>query len=305
MKLNSVFTQCFFFLRQHDAGVENIADMKAAGFSGVFCNIGDPASPPEAWSVIRQRCANEGMFCGPWARTGLDSFEIERLNLIIQTADAWHSPLIVNSESEIKASGSVFTSLIRRAIGDRDGAISTLDRPMASVQWTEVADIPILPQLFPDGGRFHISEVKQEWHDYGVQCVFPTYASYGGRKPSDYILKAPYSIYTADDCGLNYDAWKPTSSGYIGCVQIEPEPEPEPEVKVAGVKTETDKAWDHFEEAKFLNQWYEDNPGEYTKIKNYKNAEPGTPAPLGIRSDFGKGLLALVEAGKYADGTHS
>jgi hypothetical protein len=135
------------------------------------------------------------------------------------------------------------------------------------------------------------------WHAYGVECVFPTFGSYGGRTPQDYDLKAPYSIYTADDCGLNYQAWKPTSTGYIGC-------EPKKENKVAGVRTEIDKAWDHFERATVPDKWQEQNQGEYNKIKNYYVSPPGTAVPIGIASEFGLGLLALVEAGKWADGSH-
>lgn len=74
---------------------------------------------------------------------------------------------------------------------------------------------------------------------------------------------------------------------------------------MAGVKTETNKAWKFLESSQFLNKWYEDNPGEYTKIKNYRNAPPGSQAPTGIKSDYGKALLAVVEAGKWADGTHA
>lgn len=301
MKSNSAFNQCFFFLRQHDAGVENISDMKSAGYQGVFCNIGDAASPPEAWDTIRQRCSQNGMFCGPWLRTqGTDEgFSETKLSLLSHTADQWNSPFIVNSESEIDHSGDNLTRLIREVIGDRDAAVSTLDRPMNAVSWVPLKDIPILPQLFVDGGRFHISQVKQEWHNYGVDCVFPTFGSYGGRTPQDYILQSPYSIYTADDCGQNYDAWKPTSSGYVGCVQT-----PIPEVKVAGVKTEVDKAWAHFRAATVPDKWEEQNQGEFIKIKTYYETTTPVNPPTGIVSEFGKGLLALVEAGKYADGTH-
>lgn len=297
MKTDSVFTQCFFFLRQHNAGVENISDMKAAGFSGVFCNIGDPVSPPEAWSTIRQRCKDENMFCGPWLRTGQTEFDETTLYRVIDVADEWGSPGIINSESEIDFSGNAYTTFIRQEIGDRDFAVSTLDIPMDEVDWTPLHDIPILPQLFVDGGRTSVYDVKDMWHAYGVECVFPTFGSYGGRTPQDYDLKAPYSIYTADDCGQNYQAWRPTSTGYIGC-------KPKTEVKVAGVKTEIDKAWDHFEKATVPDKWQEQNQGEYNKIKSYYFSTGNTPVPTGIISEFGQGLLALVEAGKWADGTH-
>jgi hypothetical protein len=224
----SAFQQCFLFLRNPNGGVEDLARMKAAGFGGVFCNIRD--YPVEAWEdVIVPRAQEQGMFCGPWARTNDENnnFDPDVLDAIIYCADDWHSPLVVNSESEVKASGSEITKEIAAAIGARDGAVSMEPWPFADVDWTPLRDIPVLPQIFTDyaDAATRPYDCKAGWHEYGVKCVYFTFGSYGTQEPDHYDLKAPYSIYTGDDCGYDYAAWSPTSTGYVGCVD-QPTPIP-------------------------------------------------------------------------------
>ena len=71
---------------------------------------------------------------------------------------------------------------------------------------------------------------------------------------------------------------------------------------LAGVRTEITTAWMRFEESTVAGRWRADNPGEYSKIKDYY-ASATAKAPTGIESDFGLAMLALVNAGKYGDGT--
>lgn len=71
---------------------------------------------------------------------------------------------------------------------------------------------------------------------------------------------------------------------------------------MAGVKTEVDVAWNRFQASSLFEQWHNDNPGEYEKIWNYRQSDG--PEPVGIETEFGLGLLALVKAGKYGDGTY-
>jgi hypothetical protein len=295
------FDKCFLFLRQHNAGVEDVDLMVAAGFQAIFCNIGDPASPPDAWATIRSRAASFGIPCGPWLRVQDPGggFGLGRLQFLISVAKQWNQPYIVNAEKELDNSGATLTTKIAATVGDDDCAISMEGRLYDAVDWTPVAHIPMLLQIFPELGATDASPYIQIARDKGIECVYATFGSYGGRKPSDYKLQAPYSVYTADDCHQNYAAWSPTSTGYVGCVPVS-----EPEVTMAGVKTEVDKAWLAFESASVPDKWRTDNKGEYNKIKAYYKT-PGSTAPIGIESDFGKGLLALVEAGKYADGTHA
>lgn len=219
----SVFEQCFLFLRNPRGGVEGLAEMKAAGFGGVFCNIGD--YPPEAWEeIVLPRARGLGMFCGPWLRTADEHnrFDYGRLDRLVFCADDWASPLIVNSEKELDGSGSNLTEEIAETVGGREAAVSVLPIPMDTVHYTPIAHLPVLPQIFPpDQGHvvMDVNAVRELWHRYGVRCVYMTYATYGGMTPEAYPLQAPYSLYTGDDCGNVFDRWKPTSTGWNGCVE--------------------------------------------------------------------------------------
>jgi hypothetical protein len=196
--------------------------MKEAGFGGVFVNIGD--YPADAWEeVVRPRAQGLGMFCGPWARTAdsFGRFDYSVLDRLVFCADDWGSPLLVNSEKELDGSGREYTQEIADTVGGREAAVSMLPTPFHSVDWTPLADIPILMQIFPpDQGQVYDPVACADmWHQWGVKCAFATYATYGGMTPEVYSLKAPYSLYTADDCGNNFQPWSPTSTGFQGCVQ--------------------------------------------------------------------------------------
>jgi hypothetical protein len=217
----SVFkTKCFLMLRDPRGGVEDLDRMQAAGFEGVFCNIGD--HHPEEWeAIVRPRALQRGMFCGPWARTERDgAFSESVLSAILDIAQEWASPLIVNSEAELKGSGGELTSLIAERCAGYDAALSMEPVPFDNVSWVPLAEMPVLPQYFSalfDPGS--IEWATDLWHGYGIKCVFPTFGTYGGSTPGDYSLNAPYSLYTADDCGGNYAAWSPTAHSYVGCVE--------------------------------------------------------------------------------------
>jgi hypothetical protein len=216
----SVFERCFLFLRSPEGGAHDVAAMKAAGFEAIFCNVGD--FHPDAWGPVRERAAREGVVCGPWLRTAdsQNRFDPQRLHSLVFIADAWGSPLVVNSESELKGSGSEITQQIADAVRGRDAALSMEPIPFANVDWTPLAEVPVLPQIFPpdQGQMYDVAAVKQLWHGYGVHCVYMTYATYGDMQPADYVLDAPYSLYTADDCGGNFERWRATSYTYQGCV---------------------------------------------------------------------------------------
>lgn len=206
----SIFlTTNHLFLRNPRGGVEDIAAMKHAGFGAIFCNIGDHT--PSEWSEIRLRAATLGVTCGPWLRTaeGDNEFSRERLKYLIDTADKWVSPLIVNSESELKGSGDGLTSLIASELGERDAAISVECWPFANVSWVPLADYPFLPQIFPVEAEAakNPEACREEWYKYGIECVVFTFGSYRTQRPTDYNRLTPYGVYTADDCGQNYEAW--------------------------------------------------------------------------------------------------
>jgi len=233
--MSSVFkTSCFLFLRDPHAGVEDLDLMQAAGFDGVFCNIGD--FPAAEWEeVVRPRALQRGMFCGPWARTADadNNFLEDKLHEIVAVAERWKSPLIVNSESELKGSGTTYTQLIADAVMGFDAAVSVEPQPFDNVGWYPLKNIPVLPQVF--GLMENAAWFREQWHGYGVDCCFFTFGTYDWG-PEEYVLNAPYSLYTADDCGQNYAAWSPTANTYVGCVEsgVEPPPNPEDDMQEIG-----------------------------------------------------------------------
>jgi hypothetical protein len=224
----SAFDSTFLMLRHPNGGVEDLRAMKEAGYAGVFCNIGD--HPPEAWEyIVRPRARALGMYCGPWLHTrqGDGRFAPGKLEALIACADRWGSPLIVNSEKEIDGSGDACTGMIAEEVGDRDAAISMeawLFNP-PSVDWSPVSHLPMLLQIFPQESppARDPEACKLHAHDCGVECVYFTYGSYGGVRPSLYSLISPFSIYTADDLGGDYAAWRPRGEGFQACVETRPD----------------------------------------------------------------------------------
>lgn len=225
--VKSIFLETnHLFLRDPRGGVEEVRSMRAAGFGAVFCNVGD--HNPWDWLTVRTRAQEAGVVCGPWLRTadGNNNFSHEKLTRLIEIADEWHSPLIVNSESELKGSDSMLTSLIAAELRGRDAAISVECWPFANVAWWPLGRYPFLPQIFPAEAEAakNPEACRDKWYDYGIECVVFTFGSYRGMKPSDFNKLTPYGVYTADDCGGNYQAW--TSQGtHKPCVPETPEPE--------------------------------------------------------------------------------
>lgn len=215
------------FLRNPAGGVEDVHSMVLAGFGLVLCNIGDHG--PDEWQVIRNRCEAERIPCGPWMRTasGSNEFDPAKVEQLVHTAELWgDAPFVVNSESEIKGSGSEITGWIARMCYGHDWALSMECWPFANVDWSPIA--LVLPQIFPQEAEAARDPegCRAEWHRVGVPCVVNTYGSYHEWDPGDYDRLTPYGVYTADDCGQNYAAWGP--DGTHDPCQEEPVPD-EPE----------------------------------------------------------------------------
>lgn len=197
------------FLRAPDGGVEDVANMASNGFGAIFCNIGD--YPLDRWQLIRDRAVTAGVQCGPWLRTaegGSGTFDPERLGFLIDVADEWGSPLIVNAESELKGTAGDVTSFIAEECGDRDWALSMEPWPFANVDWTPVGHVPIMPQIFGEQWGRDEEATIAEWFRVGAGCVVSTYGTYGGSTPAMYSRLAPYGLYTADDCGNDFARWR-------------------------------------------------------------------------------------------------
>jgi hypothetical protein len=193
------------FLRNPRGGVEDVANMRTHGFGAIFCNIKD--YPVSDWQLIRDRAASFGVVCGPWLRTTYASgFEPALLELLISTAEAWGTPFIVNSESELKDSGNDLTDYIAEQCAGREWALSMEPWPFANVDWTPI-EVPVLPQIFGPQWGADAAEARAEWQRCGVSCVVHTFGTYSGWTPELYDLLSPYGLYTADDCGNDFARW--------------------------------------------------------------------------------------------------
>lgn len=211
--MSSVFTQRnHLFGRNPRGGITDFELMAEAGFGILLANVGD--FDPSEWQEHRDGCARVGMLCCPWLRTADANgvWDDGKLIRLIDIADDWCTPLVVNSESELDQSGATLTSLIAERVGDRDAALSSLAWPMNSVDWTPVANLPALPQLFTAEGGSAVQDPDGciwQWHERGVCCVVPTLGSYGGQGPDTIpnLRCSPFGVYTADDMGQDYASW--------------------------------------------------------------------------------------------------
>ena len=209
----SIFLEAnHIFLRNPRGGIEDVEAMARAGFDLVFCNVGD--HDVRDWNVIRQQAARAGVICGPWLRTadGQGNFSKNKFEYLLEVADEWRTPLIVNSESELRGTGRELTDYMSKCIGGRDAAISVEPWPFANTEWWPLGRYPFLPQIFPQDSdaATRPEACKEKWHYYDVECVVFTFGTYGRQQPSDYNLLRPYGLYTADDCGGNYIRWLET-----------------------------------------------------------------------------------------------
>lgn len=231
----SIFLQTnHLFVRTPGGNVEDVARMRDAGFGAIFCNIGDHA--PEAWNVVRDRARAAGVVCGPWLRTADASnrFDFDRFHALLRCADAWGTPLIVNSESELQGSGTELTTYIDAQLGGRDAAISVEPWPFDNVGWWPFADRVVMPQHALSVASYDEQGLRDVWHAYGVKCVVLTYGSFDKTSPSGYARLAPFGVYTADDCANDYAAWRAVGTTTPCASPPDPPPDPEDDMQTIG-----------------------------------------------------------------------
>lgn len=226
----SVFLETnHLFLVNPEGGVESVDKMAAAGFRAIFCNVLD--FEPWQWETVRQRARNEGIACGPWLRTIDANFawDVTKLERLIAIADDWDEPFIVNSEKELDWSGAELTTVIADMVGDRDAAISVEAWPFASVDWTPVSHMPVLPQIFPQ--EVEVAKdpeaCRAAWFAAGMRCCVFTFGSYWDQSPDQFDRLTPYGVYTADNCGDDFAAWSELGT-HEPCSGSASTPEPEP-----------------------------------------------------------------------------
>jgi hypothetical protein len=216
------------FLVNPDGGVEDVAAMKAGGFGAIFCNVLD--FDPGEWQLVRDRAAQQGVVCGPWARM-IDSgfnFDPSKLDMLLGVADDWGQPAIINVEKELDWSASSLTQYIAEAVVGRDVAFSVECWPFASVDWRPLAEYPFLPQIFPqevDAAK-DPHACRDAWWAAGVRCVVFTFGTYWDIDPETFERLSPYGLYNADNCGNDFQRW--AAKGTTVACQSQPEPPKEP-----------------------------------------------------------------------------
>lgn len=287
----TAFNKNFLFLDNPRSGAEAyLAEMKSAGFEGMFCNVHSYA--PEEWSLIRQRAERQGMFCGPWARIDPEGkdFDVIVLDTLVRIADDWDAaPFIINAEKELDNTGATYTQIIADEVGTRDAAISMEAWLFSAVDWTPVAHLPILLQIFPiesDPAK-DPAACKQHAQACGIDCAYFTFGTYGGMNPADFTLKAPYSLFTADACGGVFAPWSPTSTGFIACKSQE-------ELLQSIVD-----AWNHLYLSGYGKNWRSNHTAEWVKVRAYWRGETSTPPVL--KTAFGQALVDIANARMQAE----
>jgi hypothetical protein len=228
-----MFDICFLFLNNPRGGVEDIQYLRdqCPWIKGVYCNVRDYA-PAEWEKVILPRARQYGLYCGPWGRTTgpNNTFAVSVLDLIIDTADRWGSPVLINSEKELDGSGDTLTKLIAAKVGGRSAALSTEPWLFDSVDYRPISHLPVLLQIFPLEAFTATKPYDCRDHAWkrGVKQVYFTFGTSEqiGYKPAMFNLQAPYSLFTGDPPMSSYtlQRWAPTSVGFQSTAPIQEAP---------------------------------------------------------------------------------
>jgi hypothetical protein len=247
-------------MRNPDGFDGNIQAIKDAGFGAVYCNIRDYS--PGHWDTIRDRARQAGVECGPWARTATgSSWDEMMLQRLVYTADDWGSSLIVDSEKELDGSGEALTRHISDVLGDRDWALSMEAWPYASVDWTPLSHVPVLPQIFPAESESSKDPYgcRAQWRTVGIPCVVFTFGAYAGMYPEQFDLLTPYGVYTADDLAGQYQRWGPLGTHEPCATTPAPIPEP-PEDEMEPVTDQQGRDSILFAVQAAAQNWTDDKP---------------------------------------------
>lgn len=213
--------------------------MKNDGKVGaVFLNV--HSHEPSAWDLVRERASQQHVIAGPWAHVRIPNssppaFSSAILQKLIAVADSWNSPGVVNAEKEIDGNQAALDEIALR-IGGREFATIVEPILFANLNWTVVGHLPMYLEIFPveqqnvfppgSDWKQRARDCKELAHAWGIKCVYFCDGTYGGMKPEDFDLRAPYSLFTGDAIPFtNYGLWAPTASGFSACKE-EPVPTP-------------------------------------------------------------------------------
>ena len=203
-------------LRNPRGGVEDVAEMAAAGMKWLAFNVGD-GQHWDDWRIVRERARDANVEVLPWARcrTLADCHDL------LETADVFASKCLLNIEDEFKDVLPPFR--VAELLSDYtmqsrglDVGISTVGWVYNSVDYLPLANYPALLQLFPTDMRLDPADLEEiqaqcvaHARDKGFTYVGVTIQAYGGAKPEWYgYIDGTFSIFAGDDVGSsNWAAW--------------------------------------------------------------------------------------------------
>lgn len=202
----SVFDRPGLYLRDPRGGVEDVATMTAGGFSWIAINVGDFA--PADWSLVKQRANAAGMTVLPWRRCSTDA----HVNELCDLARREHSGrVIVNAEKELDT-GVVSAEAILTATQGMDAALSTEPILFSSLAGSPLIErLVVQLQLFPQENDPSKAPRDRRAHAFGLGAkrVHFMLGMHGLDPDAFPERQAPYSVYTADDCGNVFTPWSP------------------------------------------------------------------------------------------------
>ncbi len=193
--------------------MEDVATMKAGGFSWVAINVRD--HEPEEWSVVEQRADAVGVIVLPWARCTTDAEVAELCDLARKD---YSGRVIVNAEKELDT-GQVTAGAIVTDTEGMDAALSTEPVVFSSLAGSPVlAKLIVQLQLFPQENDESKKprDCRARAFELGAKTVHFMLGVHDPPPPLPPIdpksfpaRQAPYSVYTADDCGNVFTPWSP------------------------------------------------------------------------------------------------
>lgn len=202
-------------MRNPAGGVEDVAEMKAAGIRWLAVNIGDGQRWND-WRVVIERARALEVDVFPWARCRT---LVECWNLL-DTADLVSFKAILNIEDEFESVCA--PDKVAGVVADfpeLDVGISSVAWLYNDVDFKPLAKLPMLLQIFPADNRWEPSELEAKQadcvkhaRDHGFTYVGVTFQAYGAAEPSWYAYhEGVRSYYSGDDVGAgNWSTWQAT-----------------------------------------------------------------------------------------------
>lgn len=206
----TIFSKPGLYLNNPRGGVEDVADMAAAGFQWIAINCGDFAS--HEWDTVKQRASGVLMPVLPWAYCRSQK-DLARLGELAK--NEFNSRAIFNCEAELRDGVYSIDQVVQAAVGI-DAALSTEPIPYANVSWYKAKHMTLHAQIFPGVNeesrdpRF----CRQQFYLYGMGRVEFMYGiKAGGVEPPAMAFpgrQGGYSVFTADVVKPDpYTKWQP------------------------------------------------------------------------------------------------